>query len=170
MHKRKLKDDIHTKGMSCAECHTDHRLVRSKIRLHFKPKPRKGGLPKKMFNLNKLQSAKVKADFQFHNSDWPEDTSPETLWDQMKSAILQISEEVLGFTTKNKDWFDENNQEIQELLAKKISSHQAHLAKPSCPVIRLPSVSFAASPSASFERSKMSVEPISQRELSNAQL
>ena len=58
-------------------------------------------------------------------------------WDQLKSAILQTSEDVLGFTTeKNKDWFDVNNQEIQELLAKKRSSHQAHLAQPSCPVRR----------------------------------
>ena len=53
------------------------------------------------------------------------DTS-EILWDQLKSAILQISEEVLGFTTENKDWFDENSQEIQEMQAKKRSSHQAH--------------------------------------------
>ena len=58
----------------------------------------------------------MKADFQaglkskLENSDYPEDTSPETLWDQLKSAIRQKSEEVLGFTTKkDKDWFDENN-------------------------------------------------------------
>ena len=124
MHKRDLKDVNHTKVMPSAECHTDHCLVRSKRKLHFKPKPRKGVPHKKKFNLNKLHSAEVKADFQvglqskFENSDSSEDTSPETLRDQLKSAILQTSEEVLGFTTrKNKDWFDENNQEIQELLA-----------------------------------------------------
>ena len=96
------------------------------------------------FNLNKLQSAEVKADFQaglqskFENSYCPEDTSPETLWDKLKIAIMHTSEEVLGFITeKNKDWFDENNQEIQELLAKKRSSHQAHLAHPSCAVRRV---------------------------------
>ena len=72
---------------------------------------------------------------KFENSDCPEDTSPETLWDQMKSAILQASEEVLGLTTKN--WFDENNQGIQELLTKKRSSHQANLTQPSCPMRRV---------------------------------
>ena len=125
LHKPDLKDVIHTKVMPSAECHTNHPLVHCKLRLHFKPKPRKGGSPKKKFNLNKLQSAEVKTDFQaglpskFENSDCPEDTSPETLWDQLKSAILQTSEEILGFTTKkNKNWFDENNQEIQELLTK----------------------------------------------------
>ena len=119
VHKGDLKDFIHTKAMPSAECHTDHCLVRCKLKLQFKPKPKKkGDLRKKKFNLNKLQSAEVKADFQaglqpkFENSDGSEDTS-ETRWDQLKSAILQTSEEVLGFTTKKyKDWFDENNQEI----------------------------------------------------------
>ena len=142
-HKRDFKDVIHTKVMPSAECYNDHCLVCCKPRLHFKPKPRKGSPLKKKFNLNKLQSAEVKADFQaglkskFENSHCPGDTSPETLWDQLKRAILQTSEEVLGFTTKkNKDRIDENNQEIEELLAKKRSLHQAHLAQPSCPVRR----------------------------------
>ena len=136
---RDLRDVLHTRVMPSAECHTDHRLVRCKLRLHFKPKPRKGGPPKRKFKLNKLQSAEVKADFQAGlqsklENDCPKDPSPETLWDQLKTAILQTSEEVLGFTTKkNKDWFDENNQEIQELLAEKRSAHQANLAQPSCP-------------------------------------
>ena len=58
----------------------------------------------------------------------------ETLWVHLKTAISQIAEEVLGYTTRNnKDWFDENNQEIQELLTQMRSAHQAHLAQPSCP-------------------------------------
>ena len=77
-HQRDLKDILHTKVMPSAECHTDHRLVRCKLKLHFN------------------------------------------------------SKEVLGFTTKrNKDWFDENNEEIQKFLAEKRSAHQAH---PSCSV------------------------------------
>ena len=105
-HKCDLKDVIHTKVMPSTECHTNHRLVRCKLRLHFKPKPRKGGPPKKKFTLNKLQSAEVEADFQadlqskFENSDCPEDPSPEILRDQLKSAILQTPEDVLGFTTR----------------------------------------------------------------------
>ena len=59
-----LKDILHTRVMPRAECHTDHRLVRCKLKLHFKPKPRKRGPPKKKFKLSKLQSAEVKADFQ----------------------------------------------------------------------------------------------------------
>ena len=52
---RDLKDILHTRVMPSAECHTDHRLVRCKLKLHFKPKPRKGGPPKKKFKLSKLQ-------------------------------------------------------------------------------------------------------------------
>ena len=106
VHKCDLKDVIHTKMMPSAECCTNHRIVHCKLKLHFKPKPRKGGPLMKKFNLNKFQSAEVKADFQaglqskFENSNCPEDTSPETLWDQLKSAILQTSKEVLGFTSK----------------------------------------------------------------------
>jgi len=68
-------------------------------------------------------------------TDCPTDPCPETLWATLKTAILQSSEDVLGFLTKrNKDWFDESDQEIQQLLAKKRGAHQAHLAQPSCPV------------------------------------
>jgi len=46
---RDLKDVLHTRVMPSVECHTDHRLVRCKPKLHFKPKQRKGGPPKKTF-------------------------------------------------------------------------------------------------------------------------
>ena len=52
------------------------------------------------------------------------------------SRILfcRLAQESLGFSSKkNQDWFDENDKEIQELLAEKRSAHQAnYLAHPSC--------------------------------------
>ncbi|GFO43238.1 hypothetical protein PoB_006974300 [Plakobranchus ocellatus] len=49
-----------------------------------------------------------------------DDPTPDILWENMKSVILKTSEEVLGHTKrKNKDWFDENDQNIQKLLANK---------------------------------------------------
>nr|XP_054757380.1 uncharacterized protein LOC129263494 [Lytechinus pictus] len=138
---RDLNDILHTRVMPSAECHTDHRLVRCKLRMHFKPKLRKGGPPQEKFDLNKLQSAEVKAEFQvgiqakLENNSCLEDPSPETLWNSLKASILQSSEETIGFSIKkSRDWFDENNKEIQELLEKKRSAHQAHLSHPSCPV------------------------------------
>ena len=40
------------------------------------------------------------------------------------------------YCQKNKDWFNEKNQDIQELLTKKRLSHEAHPAQPLCPVRR----------------------------------
>ena len=138
---RDLKDVLHTRVMPSAECHTDHRLVRCKLNLHFKPKPKKGGASRRKFKVSSFKSAVVKADFQAGLQSKLEDASsttepsPETLWTQLKTAILQTSAEVLGLSTKkSKDWFDENNVEIQELLVSKRSAHQAHLAQPFCPV------------------------------------
>ena len=78
--------------------------------------------------------AKFQADLQqkLHESPCIIDPSPNILWENLKSAILKTSEEVLGHTKKkkNKDWFDENNKEIQDLLSKKRAAHQAHLAQP----------------------------------------
>ncbi|XP_069796776.1 uncharacterized protein [Narcine bancroftii] len=126
--------------MASAECHTDHRLVHCKLNLHFKPKPRNNKAPRKRFNVGNLQSDEARGNFQANlkakldDATRLTDPSPETLWDQLKTTILQSTEEVLGFSSrKNKDWFDENSQEIQELLAKKRAAHQAHLTKPSCP-------------------------------------
>ncbi|GFR83781.1 hypothetical protein ElyMa_002401100 [Elysia marginata] len=59
--------------------------------------------------------------------------TPENLWDNLKSSILKSSEVTLGYTKRlHRDWFDENNQEVQDLLAQKRAAHQAHLAQPSC--------------------------------------
>ena len=130
---RDIQDVCHTRVMPSAECYTDHRLVRCKLRLLFKPKPRKGGPPKKKFNVGCFQSAERTADFQaglqlrLVDSSCQVDPPLKTLWVHLKTAISQTVEEVLGYTTrKNKDWFDENNQEIQELLTQKRSAHQAH--------------------------------------------
>ena len=45
-----------------------------------------------------------------------------------------IRSETLGFSTKkNRDWFDESNEENQKMLATKRSANQTHLAQASCP-------------------------------------
>ena len=132
-------DVLQTRVMPSAECHTEHRLVRCKLKLRFKPKPKKRGPYKKKLYLAMLHHPKVEADVQAgllakleYSSNLP-DPSPETMWEQLKSSILQTSEEIIGFTTrKNIDWFDENDAVILELLAKRWSAHQAHLSQPSC--------------------------------------
>ena len=138
---RDLKDVLHTRVMPSAECHTDHRLVRCKLKLQFKPKLKKKGIPKKKLNIGSLCREEVKAKFQadlqqkLDESPCTDVPTPNILWENLKSAILKTSEEVLGHTKKkNKDWFDENDKEIQDLLSMKRAAHQAHLAQPTCPV------------------------------------
>ena len=123
---RDLKDVLHTRVMPSAECDTDHRLVRCKLKLQFKPKLKKKGIPKKKLNIGSLCREEVKAKFQadlqqkLDESPCTDVPTPNILWENLKSAILKTSEEVLGHTKKkNKDWFDENDKEIQDLLSMK---------------------------------------------------
>lgn len=43
--RRDLCDVLHMQVMPSAECHTDHRLVRCRLRLNFKPKTKRGSTP-----------------------------------------------------------------------------------------------------------------------------
>ena len=135
-----LKDVLHTRVMPSAECHTDHRLVRCKLKLKFKPKPKKKGNTTMKIRTSFLAFDEIKTKFdagiqkRLDESPPTVNPTPDTLWENLKNAILKTSEEVLGYSKKqNKDWFDESNREIQELLAKKRAAHQAHLAQPNCP-------------------------------------
>ncbi|XP_072048860.1 craniofacial development protein 2-like [Amphiura filiformis] len=81
------KDSLKTTVMASAECHTDHRLVRCKLNLQFKPKPRKGGPPKRKISVGSLQSSEIRASFQaniqtrIEGSSYSIDSSPEVFWE-----------------------------------------------------------------------------------------
>lgn len=101
---RDLKDVLHTRVMSSTECHTDHRLVRCKLRLHFKRKPRKGHPPpQKTFN---SASCEVKADSltglltKLQNDSCPEDPSPKTLWINRKLSSCRHLKKFWGLPRK----------------------------------------------------------------------
>ena len=169
---RDIQDVCHTRLMPSAECYTDHRLVRRKLRLLFKPKPRKGGPPKKKFKVGSFQSAERTADFQaglqlrLVDSSCQVDPPLETLWVHLKTAISQTAEEVLGYTTrKNKDWFDENNKEIQELLTQKRSAHRPTWHSRHVLRRKQPSALYAANSSASSGKFRTSGGLTSQRVL-----
>ena len=60
---RDLKAVLHTRVMPSAECLTDHRLVRSILKLQFKPKFKKKGNFAKL-NIDSLRREDAKAKFQ----------------------------------------------------------------------------------------------------------
>ena len=56
---------------------------------------------------------------------------PEEQWKQFRTILQETSTEVVGLSTrKHRDWFDEADKEIQELLEKKRSCHNRLLANP----------------------------------------
>ena len=135
--KRDLKDVLHTRVMPSAECHTDHRLVRCKLLFHIKPQPKRGEPTRKKFEVSFFHYPHIQESFDKSLKEKLKQrnasvNSPEQLWNQLKAAVLETSEQVLGYSTRaNRDWFEENNPAIQQLLAKKRSTHQAYLSQPS---------------------------------------
>ena len=52
----------------------------------------------------------------------------ETQWSTFKDTVFDTAKSVLGYSKrKQPDWFDESNQEIKDLLAKKRAAHNACL-------------------------------------------
>lgn len=76
-----------TRVMPSAECFIDHCLVLCIFNLHFKSKPNRGGTPKEKFQVNKFQSADVKADFQAKLQQWLEDLSCTTTVDPSSEVL-----------------------------------------------------------------------------------
>jgi len=114
-----------------AECHKNHRRVSCNRSFHFKPKPRLGYAPKRKLKMCSLQTAKVRVDFQesiqykLETSNYPANLPPDLLWDHIKTAVLK---ETLGFSTKKKTvLLDENNHEIQKMLAEETISTPSSL-------------------------------------------
>ena len=52
----------------------------------------------------------------------------ETIWPTFKDTVFDTAKSVLGYSKrKQPDWFDESNQEIKDLLAKKRAAHNVWL-------------------------------------------
>jgi len=120
-----------TKAMCGAECWTDHRLITSKMNIRIKPKRRpQGSKAKKKINVEKLKDPSNTLESklsQFHPTGSAEDD-----WQSFRDVVHSTSQQQLGQPTrKQQDWFDENDVEIQALLAEKHKLHRAYQSDPS---------------------------------------
>ena len=115
--------------MRGAECWTDHRLVRAKLMLslwnhkrnHHKNVARQNIIVELLRDSENIRALNKKLDAAIEeNLGHEHSTLIEEEWTVFKKVVLNTSKEVLGTKQrKHRDWFDEGNEEINELLNQK---------------------------------------------------
>ena len=116
--KRDLQDIKVVKVMRGAECWTDHRLV--KLKLKIRSKFLLKATTHKKLDVAKLQSEEIHASL-IHSINNLEPLSKENMLDNTAKDVIGIKRR------KHRDWFDENDVEIQCLLKKKQQLHNKTL-------------------------------------------
>ena len=125
--KRDIYDICNVKSLHGSDCWTDHSLVRAKFRLMIRRKERRGpvSIPRRM-NVHRVYDAVVREKLQTRLSNI-ENTAK---WEDFRDQVLHCAVETLGYTTaRHRDWFDENDVEIQRLLVRKRHAHNVLLHK-----------------------------------------
>ena len=112
--KRDMRDVCSVRVLRSADCDTDHKLLRGKFKLVVRRKVRMSGIKmQKRINIDKLSGQGVSLSLKEHLDSLVFDGSWESLRDQLFAAGVKV----LGFKTrKHKDWFDDNNLLIDQLL------------------------------------------------------
>ena len=125
--KRDLQDIKVVKVMRGAECWTDHRLVRAKLKLKIRSKFLLKAITHKKLDVAKLQSEEIRASLT-HSINNLEPLNKENMWEDFKEKVYNTAKDVIGIKRrKHQDWFDENDAEIQCLLKKKQQLHNKTL-------------------------------------------
>ncbi len=119
--KRDMKDVCNVMSFHNSECWTDHALVRTKVKFQIRPKSRTNNrtLPKRM-DISKINNPEIRQQIVESFNLLPNISS----WDIFRDDIYDKAVTILGFSKgKNQDWFDDNNDEIQNLLTLKRNIH-----------------------------------------------
>ena len=135
---RDWKDVLSTRAMRGATCWSDHRLIRSKmcIQLAKKKNPARPKPPKKL-NVGCIPSRKTELQQVIHDSleanPISEDADIETAWKTLHDTIYKAAADTTGFVARtHKDWFDENDGEINDLLETLHIKHAEYIANKTC--------------------------------------
>ena len=123
--RRDRQDVLLTRAMRGAECWSDHRMVRTSVRLQIRPPVHKRKA-KKRLNVRACSSPETQAELQIAiqqklscipEIDLSTVSNLTTLtdnWQAFSNCLLEASSESLKFThRKHQDWFDDNNVAIQ---------------------------------------------------------
>ncbi|KAK3893870.1 hypothetical protein Pcinc_002312 [Petrolisthes cinctipes] len=126
--------------MRGADGWTDHRLVRSILQLRIRP-PIRRQAPRPCLNIKALSDQEKRAALQAEllanlappaPNDNPATTDTLSVrWRTVSEVLLNTARSVLGtIKRKNRDWFDEQAEDIHQLLEEKKRAHQSVLANP----------------------------------------
>ena len=139
---RDKSDCTLTKVMRGAECGTDHLIQRATFRLSIRPPVRKRASTTKKLNTTLLNDQNFRQDFQLRVEEVIREQDDEAIssqrataldsWERFSNVLYTASAEVLGRKRrKHRDWFDENDFEIQAILENKNKRHNNYLSNPS---------------------------------------
>ena len=126
-----------TKAMCGAECWTDHRLMVCKLNLRILPPSRpQGKKPPKRLDISKLRDPQAKESLTNAIDSKLSSLSSismdiESDWAAFRDSVYSAAKDEIGVARrKHRDWFDENNENIQCLLQEKHKHHKALLNDP----------------------------------------
>ena len=144
--RRDLNEAKIARAMRGAECSTDHRIIRSILRLTAKP-PARWQKPRHKFNvhaahnlniINELRNAIDQTLSHISTTTALNCTSNLTMeWQALSSALLIASQSTLGnMERRHQDWFDDNATDICSLIHEKNAAHDALLRNPTSRTLR----------------------------------
>ena len=113
-----MQDVCNVRTLRGVDCWIDHALVRAKFRMFIKPAARLRTTVKlpKCLDVSKLHSA----EFQEAPAEGMNAVAYTSSWHATKDDLYKVAEETVGtVAAKSRDWFDENDQAISDVLAAK---------------------------------------------------
>ena len=127
------KMDIHsTRAMRVANCWTDHHMLRSKVAFRVRQKHNRQGVRKptklntaKLRTISHRESFEQEMDSALAQWEEKESSTPDEEWAALQHVVYNTAKTFLGKPDrKHQDWFDPNDQELQNLMSRRDQSHQ----------------------------------------------
>ena len=137
-----LKDIVITRALRGVECWTDHRLLRSVVRLKIRPPIRKQ-VGRRVINRTYFQDPTKLSELWGAYSESISNLDPPRIppapnrdhfnskWETISSCLHSATVSVFGCSQRrHQDWFDRNNDEIHDFLKRQNRAHDATINKP----------------------------------------
>lgn len=127
---RDLPDIRDTRAMRGANCNTDHIMIQTQVRFKLRRKIKKTKQPPKKIDVNCLKRKDVREQLENAlNERLAEPTGEvDSDWTSFRETVYETSKEHLGPVKKcHEDWFDENCEELKELINERNTARNSML-------------------------------------------